>query len=221
MLIPQPLYGMLIPHITETELFLPPFQSAPDPHGPEPKRQRAQRADARRNRERVIETAFEVFAAEGLSTPVHEIARRAGVGTGTVSRHFPTKEALFEAVFRSRVERIVALAEELATEADHGKAFFSFFAEMVAEGNANLGLAQALAGAGFDLNAITSGDNDVTSLMNELLRAAQQHGAIRGDATIADVKALLNACVQPDAAARDRMLAIVRAGLAPQPPAGT
>jgi AcrR family transcriptional regulator len=221
MLIPQPLYGMTVPYITGTELFLPPFQSAPDPHGPEPKRQRALRADARRNRQRVIETAFEVFATEGLSTPVHEIARRAGVGTGTVSRHFPTKEALFEAVFRSRVERLVALAEKLAAEADHGKAFFSFFAEVVAEGNANLGLSQALAGAGFDFSAVTSGDNDVTGLMNGFLRAAQQHGAIRGDATIADVKALLNACVQPDAAARDRMLAIVRAGLAPQPPAGT
>jgi AcrR family transcriptional regulator len=211
---------MLIPYITGTELFLPPFQSAPDPHVPEPKRRRALRADARRNRQRVIETAFEVFATEGLSTPVHEIARRAGVGTGTVSRHFPTKEALFEAVFRSRVERIVALAEKLAAEADRGKAFFSFFAELAAEGNANLGLSQALAGAGFDLSAIVSGDNDVTGLMSGFLRAAQQHGAIRGDVTVADVKALLNACVQPDTAARDRMLAIVRAGLTPQPPAG-
>jgi AcrR family transcriptional regulator len=212
---------MLVPYITETELFLPPFQSAPDPHGPEPKRQRALRADARRNRQRVIETAFEVFATEGLSTPVHEIARRAGVGTGTVSRHFPTKEALFEAVFRSRVERLAALAGELAAEADHGKAFFGFFAEVVAEGNASLGLAQALAGAGFDFSAVTSGDNDVTGLMSGFLRAAQQHGAVRGDVTIADVKALLNACVQPEAAGRERMLAIVRAGLAPQPPAGT
>ncbi|MGO9973900.1 MAG: TetR/AcrR family transcriptional regulator [Solirubrobacteraceae bacterium] len=163
----------------------------------------------------MIDTAFEVFATEGLSTPVHDIARRAGVGTGTVSRHFPTKESLFEAVFRSRVERLVTLADKLTADTDHGEAFFSFFAEVVAEGVANRGLAQALAGAGFDLGAITSGDNDVTGLMKRFLVTAQNQGAIRADATIADIKALLNACVQPDAAARDRMLMIVRAGLKP------
>ena len=55
-------------------------------------------ADARRNRERILKVAFDAFAAEGLSVPVQEIARRAEVGMGTVSRHFPTKESLFEAV---------------------------------------------------------------------------------------------------------------------------
>jgi AcrR family transcriptional regulator len=60
------------------------------------------RADARRNRARVLEAAAQVFAAEGLSVPVHEIARRAGVGTGTVSRHFPAKEDLYEAGYLGR-----------------------------------------------------------------------------------------------------------------------
>src|SRR4029450_9252658 len=62
-------------------------------------------ADARRNRARVLEAAVAVFATEGLSVPVHEIARRAGVGTGTVSRHFPTKHALFQAIVTSRIHQ--------------------------------------------------------------------------------------------------------------------
>ena len=65
------------------------------------------RADAARNRARVLEIAYETFAAEGLSVPIDEIARRAGVGAGTVYRHFPTKEALFRAVVESRMRRLI------------------------------------------------------------------------------------------------------------------
>ncbi len=64
------------------------------------------RADAARNRAKVLEVAYETFAAEGLAVPIDEIARRAGVGAGTVYRHFPTKEALFGAVFEDRMRRI-------------------------------------------------------------------------------------------------------------------
>jgi AcrR family transcriptional regulator len=133
-------------------------------------RTRPLRADARRNRERVLETAFDAFATEGLSVSVHEIARRAGVGTGTVSRHFPTKEALFEAVFVSRVERLVAVARQLSEAEDAGAAFFSFFAAIVAEGAANRGLADALAGAGFDIKTATSEpEHDVMGALGGLL----------------------------------------------------
>src|SRR5882757_9309296 len=118
---------------------------------------RGLRADARRNRARVLAVAAEVFAAEGLSVPVHEIARRAGVGTGTVSRHFPTKEALYEAVFVSRVEWLVGRARLLKNAADAGGAFFDFFGAIVTEGAANRGLADALTGAGFDIKAAASG----------------------------------------------------------------
>src|SRR5262245_60355099 len=92
---------------------------------------RALRADARRNRQRVLEVAFAVFAAEGLAVPVHEIARRAGLGTGTVSRHFPTKEALFQAVFLDRVERLADRARMLAEAGDPGAAFVEFFSLLV------------------------------------------------------------------------------------------
>src|SRR6188472_2287979 len=81
------------------------------PWGPEvadlAQTERPVRADAARNRARVLEIAYETFAAEGLSVPIDEVARRAGVGAGTVYRHFPTKEALFQAVFEDRVRHIV------------------------------------------------------------------------------------------------------------------
>src|ERR1700689_4562891 len=71
------------------------------------------RADARRNRERVLRTAQQVFAAEGLGVSLDEIARRAGVGPGTVHRHFPAKEALYLAVAVDQIEQTVAEAEML------------------------------------------------------------------------------------------------------------
>jgi AcrR family transcriptional regulator len=181
------------------------------------------RADARRNRQRVLEVAFAVFAAEGLAVPVHEIARRAGVGTGTVSRHFPTKDALFEAVFLDRVDRLADCARSLAAAADPGAAFVEFFSLLVAEGAANRGLAEALAGTGFDLQAAASGpERDVMAALRDLLVRAQAAGALRDDIEIDDVKALLEGVLArergaADAAARDRMIAIISAGLRARP----
>ncbi|GII03835.1 TetR/AcrR family transcriptional regulator [Planobispora takensis] len=181
------------------------------------------RADAQRNRARVLEVAAETFAAEGLSVSVHEIARRAGVGTGTVSRHFPTKEALFEAILLSRMEQLVqraeALAEGTGQDRAYDEAFFAFFALMVEEGAGNRGLVDALAGAGFDFRSVEAERRyDVMGAWRELLRRAQQAGGIRADVDIADVKALLTGCIDRersgvDPVARARLLAIVREGL--------
>jgi AcrR family transcriptional regulator len=184
-------------------------------------RRRPLRADALRNRERVLEVAFTAFAAEGLSVPVHEIARRAGVGTGTVSRHFPTKEALFEAVFVSRVERLVAMAGQLGEADNAGAAFFGFFAALVAEGAANRGLADALTGAGFDIKSAASGpEHDVMGALGDLLARAQLAGSVRHDIDTADVMALITGCLARESdpqvpAARDRLISVVREGLRP------
>jgi AcrR family transcriptional regulator len=184
-------------------------------------RRRPLRADALRNRERVLEVAFTTFATEGLSVPVHEIARRAGVGTGTVSRHFPTKEALFEAVFVSRVERLVTMAGQLGEAEDAGAAFFDFFAALVAEGAANRGLADALTGAGFDIKSAASGpEHDVMGALGDLLAHAQHAGSVRHDIDIADGMALITGCLARDSdpqvpAARDRLVSVVREGLRP------
>src|SRR5690242_14517236 len=92
------------------------------------------RADARRNRQRVLDVAAAAFTTEGPGVSVHEIARRAGVGTGTVSRHFPTKEALFQAIVLDRIEQCVTAARELADSHEPGAAFLAYFAFLVDKG---------------------------------------------------------------------------------------
>ncbi len=77
---------------------------------------RKPRTDAQRNRERILEVAKEAFTRNGADASLDEIARQAGVGPGTLYRHFPTRDALIEAVYRSEVEKIAALARKLADE---------------------------------------------------------------------------------------------------------
>src|ERR1700748_100244 len=78
---------------------------------------RKPRADAQRNRERVLEAAKTVFSAGGSDASLEAVAREAGVGIGTLYRHFPTREALYEAVYRREVEQLGELAEELKSDA--------------------------------------------------------------------------------------------------------
>ncbi|MEU5783858.1 TetR/AcrR family transcriptional regulator [Micromonospora lupini] len=186
---------------------------------------RAPRADARRNRALVLRAAAEAFAAEGLSVPVHEIARRAGVGTGTVSRHFPTKESLFAAVLLERMGSLTARADALAANEEPGTAFFTFFAELIREGADHRGLAESLAGAGFDIeSAAVEAGSDVSGRLHALLKAAQHAGAVRDGITFPDVKALMSGCLAreadpTDVGARDRVIAVVCDGLrATRPP---
>src|SRR4051812_5490623 len=88
---------------------------------------RPPRADALRNRARVLTAAEAVFAARGTSASTEEVAREAGVGIGTVFRHFPTKEALLEAVYVARLRRLAEEADALVSADDAGEAFFTFF----------------------------------------------------------------------------------------------
>jgi AcrR family transcriptional regulator len=184
---------------------------------------RTPRADARRNRARVLAVATEVFATDGLKVPVQEIARRAGVGTGTVSRHFPTKQDLFAAILLSRMEELTGQADALAEGEDPGTAFSSFFAILVHAGAANRGLAEALAGAGYDLeDAAARAGYDLPGRLRDLLARAQQAGAVRPDVDYADVKALLAGCVardrsNSDPAALNRIIAVVYQGLRTSP----
>jgi AcrR family transcriptional regulator len=180
---------------------------------------RAQRADAQRNRARVLEVAAEVFAAEGLSVPVHEIARRAGVGTGTVSRHFPTKADLLAAILLDRIAQLIARADALASTQAPGTAFFSFFATLIRDAAAHRGLAQALAGAGYDVEAYAaSAGHDLPGRLTAMLASAQQAGAIRADVTYADIKSLMAGCLARsadgvDGPGLDRVISVVCDGL--------
>jgi AcrR family transcriptional regulator len=154
--------------------------------------QRPLRADARRNRELILEAAQALFATDGLSVPLDDIARRAGVGPGTVHRHFPTKDALIAAVAMSRLQRVIALAHKLATAEDAGAALRRQLSAMLTEGDHSTPLKSALAGIEFDIRT-TAPDAaaELRTAVNTLLQRAQSAGAIRADIDIDDLMATL------------------------------
>jgi AcrR family transcriptional regulator len=154
----------------------------------------ALRADARRNRARVLAAAEEAFAAEGLAVPLDEIARRAQVGAGTVYRHFPSKDALFQAVVLDRIEQFTREAGELVGAEDPGEAFFGYFARVIRQVSLNKALCDSLASTtGFGFKAEAGGD--LRTAFDGLLVRAQEAGAVRGDIDGADLRALIVGCV--------------------------
>jgi AcrR family transcriptional regulator len=154
------------------------------------------RADAARNRARVLDVAYETFAAEGLSVPIDEIARRAGVGAGTVYRHFPTKEALFAAVTENRLLQLVDEGYALLKSDGPGEALFSYLRSIVLQwGAADRGLVDALAGLGIDIAAVApEAEEALLAVLGDLLGAAQQAGTARRDIGVREVKAILVGC---------------------------
>ena len=150
------------------------------PHKPAPPKppaahesDRELRADARRNREQVLRAAQQLFATEGLGVSLDEIARRAGVGPGTVHRHFPAKEALYLAVATDMLEQLVAQAEVLAATGDPA-ALFTLLAKMMATGAENVAVKSALAATEFDLRTAAPGvAADLTRHVADLLDRAQ------------------------------------------------
>jgi AcrR family transcriptional regulator len=177
------------------------------------------RSDAARNRARVLDVAYEAFAADGLAVPIDEIARRAGVGAGTVYRHFPTKESLFQAIIANRIEQLVDHAEALTSQRDPGDALFAFLARLVEEGATDQGLVEALAGAGFDLaRAAPDAEQRFMTTLGDLLDRARQAGAVRTDVDLHDLKTLLVGCqamqrYNNDPDSTRRIMAIIRDGL--------
>jgi AcrR family transcriptional regulator len=151
------------------------------------------RADAARNRARVLEVAYETFAAEGLAVPIDEIARRAGVGAGTVYRHFPTKEDLYRAVVEDRLRHIVDDGRALLANEEPGKVLFTFLRSMVLKwGATDRVLSEALAGLGIDIKAaVPEVEEEFLGLLDDLLKAAQKAGTARRDLDVRDLKALM------------------------------
>ena len=152
------------------------------------------RADAVRNRARVLEVAWETFAAEGLAVPIDEIARRAGVGTGTVYRHFPSKDDLVRAIIADRLQHVIDEGHALLQSGDPGEALFSFLRSVVFEwGVTDLGLKGAVDGS--DIKIRVKGVRDgFLGILDELLSAAQQAGTARTDINATHVKTLVVGC---------------------------
>jgi AcrR family transcriptional regulator len=188
-----------------------------------PSEVRPLRADARRNRTRVLQAAQQAFATEGLAVPLDEIARLAGVGAGTVYRHFPTKEALFEAVLVDRLEGLVEDARAARGAADAGQAFYAFVTHLVSDANTKKDLADALAGAGVDLRTATlQVAVDLNEELGGLLTRAQRAGAVHADVDLADLHALVMGALAAERQRADpdrpgRITALIWDGLRPAP----
>ena len=177
--------------------------------------ERPLRADAQRNREKILRAARDAFATSGYGVPLDEIAALAGVGPGTVYRHFPAKEALFEAVVTARVEDLIDDARARAGDADPGRAFFGFLARIAEEAAAKRDLPDAIAIAG-------SLQDDLHAALDLLLHRAQEAGAVRADIKTSDLIVLLKGLLRGlqdepggvvDPALRDRVFAVVTDGL--------
>jgi len=150
------------------------------------------RADAQRNRERILEAATALMATHGIDVPIDEIARLAQVGVGTVYRNFPTKGALFEALLMARIAPLVAAARSAATADDPGDAFVTFVRQVSDEFADFRALADAMAESGVDLSAAKQHiSGDLIVAVEELLRRAQAAGRVRPDVTISDVSAMM------------------------------
>jgi AcrR family transcriptional regulator len=150
--------------------------------------ERPLRADARRNRDRVLAAAREVFGEQGRDAQVDDVARCATVGVGTVYRHFPTKEALLEALAVDAFERILAVAREnLAGIADPWEALTRTLwqgAEMLAGDRA---LSQVLSEIPGPVPIAAAAQRELDLTMAEMMRRAQAAGALRPDAVLDDI----------------------------------
>jgi len=161
---------------------------------------RAPRADAARNRERLLEVAAEAFAREGVDASLEKIAKTAGVGVGTLYRHFPTRDALVEAVFRRNVEAVVIEADELLASKPPGEALAEWMQRFVSYVAAKRGLASHLKSVlAEDSELFTHSHAQLSSTIDRLVTSASQAGDIRGDADPADVlRALSGVCLMGD-----------------------
>ena len=161
---------------------------------------RRPRADAVRNRERVLEAAKAVFSAGGADASLEAVAKRAGVGIGTLYRHFPTREALFEAVYRREVQQLSELAEQLKSEAEPVDALRRWLRSNVEFVATKKGMSAALALAVQSSSELFAYSFDrLTKAVGSLLDRAVAAGEIRSDISPEDLlRALVGMCYMHD-----------------------
>jgi AcrR family transcriptional regulator len=161
---------------------------------------RKPRADAIRNRERVLEAAKAVFSQGGPEASLETVARRAGVGIGTLYRHFPTREALYEAVYRHEVEQLVELAKHLEVERTPVEALRRWLRAGVEFMATKKGMAAALAMAAQGSPDLVAYSFDrLTRAVGELLQRAVAAGEICADIDAEDLlRTLVGMCYAHD-----------------------
>lgn len=186
--------------------------------------ERRMRADARRNYERLLTEARAAFAEHGTDTSLEDVARRAGLGVGTLYRHFPNRYALMGAVFQNEVDALLTRSRELLEADQPCSALVEWLRAIITHAGSYRGLARALmSGASDAANELSCCNVPMRAAGSALLARAQQAGAVRPDVEITDLMQLTNAIAlaveespdDPDLA--DRLLRLTLTGLKPDP----
>lgn len=176
------------------------------------------RADARRNYERIVATARDAFLEHGVDVPLDDIAKRAGVGAGTLYRHFPNRDALVEAVYREEITQLADTAYRLRDELPVEEALFAWMREQVGWIAESYGLATALKSAvDNDSETFAFCKKQLRAAVSAVLEPAQEAGVVRADLQPSDLLRLghgVGAAAQyTDAVGIDRLLSVVTDGM--------
>ena len=153
--------------------------------------ERKLRADAARNRQRVLTAAAEVFAKRGLDVSLDDVAHAAGVGVGTVYRRFPNKEALVDALFEDKIENMVVLAREAMEFEDPWEGFVHFIEHALEWQMRNRGLRDVLLRSEFGCAAAARARDIVTPILTAIIERAQGTGKLRPDVVVNDIPMLV------------------------------
>jgi AcrR family transcriptional regulator len=182
------------------------------------------RADAERNRRRLLEAAQTLFRGRGLEVSVADIAEAAGVGRATLFRNFASKEDLIAAIIVDGIGDVVARGEELLDAPDPTAALFEFLNEMVGRQQLNRDVAEALDESWLARDDIRAAHEQIVGVLEALLSRAQQRGGVRADVGATDILMLFKgACAaaphfgQGDPSVIDRHLDLIRASLTSSP----
>jgi AcrR family transcriptional regulator len=194
-------------------------------HDAMPDSSRRPRADAERNRRRLLDAAAEIFAQRGLDVGVAEIAQRAGIGRGTLFRNFPTKEHLIAAIVVEEMSDAAARGRELLDAQDPGAALFEFLDHVAGRQRRDRALFEAVQEAFLANAEIRAAHAEVVEVLGALLSRAQEAGAVRPEVGPVDVLLLLKGVCETAAAFQaldpqisERQLDLIHAALLP--PAG-
>jgi AcrR family transcriptional regulator len=160
------------------------MNTAADPSPAAPPRLRR---DAERNRQRILAAAAEAFAAGGLAVTMDEIARRAGVGVGTVYRRFPEKELLIDALFEQRVDELAALAEDALAHEDAWAGLVRFFETFLGLQAADRGLKEVVLSTAHGTDRVRHARARIGPAVQALVERAQAQGELRPDVVGPDV----------------------------------
>ncbi|MDJ1135855.1 TetR/AcrR family transcriptional regulator [Streptomyces iconiensis] len=182
------------------------------------------RADAQRNRDKILAAAVRVFSEEGLAAHFERVAKEAGVGTGTLYRNFPTREALIEAAYRNEVARLCDAAPDLLATMPPHEALRAWMHRFVDYATAKLGMAEALrAVVASGVNPYAESRELIQAALSTLLEAGVAAGTVRSDILPTDMFAALAGIALTSAGPEqreqaERLIALLLDGLRPLPP---